>query len=84
MDKRNIEQISRNISDKDKAILKEINSQNLKERISKVDLSAAAQKMRELGLSDAANKLDGMSNADIINQISKTPEILDKLKNLFK
>ncbi len=84
MDKRNIEQISRNISDKDKAMLKEINNQNIKERISKVDLGAAAKKMRELGLSDAANKLDGMSNADIINQISKNPEILDKLKNLFK
>ncbi len=84
MDKRNIEQISRNISDSDKAMLKSINNQNLKERISKVDLGAAAQKMRDLGLGDAAKKLDSMTNDDIINQISKNPEILDKLKNLFK
>lgn len=84
MDKRNIEQISRNISDSDKAMLKNINNQALKERIGNIDLGAAAQKMRELGLGDAASKLDNMTNADIINQISKNPEILDKLKNLFK
>lgn len=84
MDKRNIEQISRNISDSDKAMIKQINGQNIKDRISKVDLGAAAKKMRELGFGDAADKLKNMTNDDIINQISKNPEILDKLKIFFK
>ena len=54
------------------------------EKIGNIDLGEASRRMREMGLGDAADKLSGMSNDDIINAISKNPQVLDKLKKLFK
>ena len=53
-------------------------------KIGNIDLGEAALKMRQMGLGDAADKLSGMSNDDIINAISKNPQVLDKLKKLFR
>lgn len=84
MDRTDIEKLSQNITDSEKALLKGINSDNIKERVGSIDLGMAAQKMREMGLNEAADKLGSMTNSDIINQISKNPEIIDKMKKIFK
>ncbi len=79
-----IEKLSQNITASEREAIKGINSESLKKRISSVDLKAAAEAMRKMNLTDAANKLDSMSSDDLINQISQNPELLNKLKKLFK
>ena len=79
-----IEKLSRNITDAEKESIKNISSDNLKKRINSMDLKAAANAMRKMNLGEAADKLETMTNDDIINQISKNPEIIDKLKNIFR
>lgn len=79
-----IEKLSRNITDTEKEAIKNINADNLKKRISNMDMKAAAGAMRKMNLNEAADKLETMTSDDIINQISKNPQIIDKLKNIFK
>lgn len=79
-----MEKLARNLTEHDKSAIKNLNGQGIKDKISSVDLGVAAQKMREMGLGDAADKLSGMSNDDIINAISRNPQVLDKLKKLFR
>lgn len=79
-----IEKLARNITDSEKEAIKNIDSQIIKERVGNIDLVTAARKMREMGLGDAADKLSGMSNEDLINVISKNPQVIDKLKKIFR
>ncbi len=79
-----IERMSRSITDKEKAAIKSMSGDNLKRRVADMDLKAAADAMRKMNLGEAADKLETMTNEDIINQISKNPEIIDKLKKIFK
>lgn len=84
MDRPDIEKISGNISESEKAAIKNISSDNLKKRVADMDLKVVADAMRRMNLDEAAAKLENMTNDDIINQISKNPEIIDKMKKIFK
>lgn len=84
MDRPDIEKISGNISESEKAAIKNISSDNLKKRVADMDLKVVADAMRRMNLGEAAAKLENMTNDDIINQISKNPEIIDKMKKIFK
>lgn len=84
MNSYDIEKLSKNISQSEKNALGNITKSDIREHLAKVDLSQAAKKMRELNLGDAANKLDSMTNEDLINLISQNPQIIDKMKKIFK
>ena len=84
MSKPNIEKLSQNITAGEKEAIKNLNGDTLKERVGSLDLKEAAEAMRRMNLNEAADKLESMTNADIINQISENPEIINKLKKLFK
>ena len=82
-----IDKIAQSISEKDKKetldILKNLDSDTLKERIGSVDLQQAAKAMRQMNLSEAADKLEGMTNDDLLNRISQNPKIIESLKKIF-
>lgn len=84
MNKSDIEKLSKNIGENEKKSIENINAEEIKRRISNMDLKAASEKMRKMNLGEAADKLESMTRDDIINQITKNPEVIDKLKNLFK
>ena len=79
-----IEKLSKSISESEKNAIDNITKSNIRDHLSKVDLSQAAKKMREMNLGDAASKLEQMTNDDIINLISKNPQVIDKMKSIFK
>jgi len=87
MSNSDIEKISRNISETEKKktldSLKSMNSESIRESIANLDLDLAAKTMRQLNLNEAADKLESMTGEDIINQISKNPQVLEKLKKIF-
>ena len=84
MNKNDIELLSKNIGENEKRAIENINTEEIKRRIGNMDLKAASQKMRMMNLGEAADRLESMTKDDIINQISKNPEVIDKLKKLFK
>ena len=84
MNKSEIEKLSKNIGENEKKAIENISTDEIKKRIGNMDLKAVSQKMRMMHLGDAADKLENMTKDDILNQISKNPEVIDKLKNLFK
>lgn len=80
----NIERMKRSITDEEKRAIASLSGDNLKKRVADMDLKAAAAAMRRMNLGEAADKLETMTAEDIINQISKNPQVIDKLKNILK
>ncbi len=83
-----IEKITQNISEQEKSqifsSLNGMSSEDIKKKVETVDLNQVADIMRKMNLTDAAEKLDTMTSSDIINQLSKNPQVIEKLKKFLK
>ncbi len=56
----------------------------LKKRLSGIDKNAAAKKLRSMGLGIVADKMMSMSDAELIDIISKNPSLLRKINDYLK
>ena len=61
-----------------------ISREELEKQIKGIDKNLVIKKLNSMGLGKAAQMLGGMSDEDIIREVSKNPAILKKLNSFLK
>lgn len=79
-----IDKISKSLGKSEREAIKNLDKSTIQSRVGNLDISEAVKKMRQLNLNEAADKLAEMNNSDLVNMIASNPEIVDKLKSIFK
>ncbi len=73
-----------NSMDASAANLSGITENDIRQKIKGIDKNEVIKKLNSMGLGKAAQMLRGMSDEDIIREISKNPSILKKLNSFLK
>ncbi|MBE7030853.1 MAG: hypothetical protein E7409_05420 [Ruminococcaceae bacterium] len=65
-------------------LVQQINQNNIRDNIARVDKEAALRALEKLNLGDMADKLRKTSTDDMMRALAENPQVLDKLKQLFQ
>ena len=61
-----------------------VTENDIRQKIKGIDKNLVIKKLNSMGLGKAAQMLGGMSDEDIIREVSKNPAILKKLNSFLK
>lgn len=61
-----------------------VTENDIRQKIKGIDKNPVIKKLNSMGLGKAAQMLSGMSDEDIIREVSKNPAILKKLNSFLK
>ncbi|MBQ4631700.1 MAG: hypothetical protein IJB70_12045 [Clostridia bacterium] len=61
-----------------------ITEEEIRNKISSIDRNAAMKKLRSMGLGSIADKVSNISDAQLIDIVSKNPALLKRINELLK